>query len=77
MDAPPFLTRAEAQDVFSCENEDLHERHQEFLYSRAACLTCGEEYPGTVEHGVRFNPESWMYENVDTAHPGNWIVEGN
>lgn len=78
MDAPlPFLTREQAEDVYpsEVESQDLHERHQEFLRDRATCLTCGEEYPGTVEHGIRFNCESWMYENVDTAHSGNWIIE--
>lgn len=61
--------------MFSCENEDLHESHQELLLGRATCLTCGEEYPGTVEHGIRFNPESMMYENFDAAHQGNWMLE--
>lgn len=69
------ITAQEAADLTVADN-DLIDDHHLLLAQDAPCLTCGETYPGSgVEHGIRFDTESGMYWNWDSAHRANWISE--
>ena len=53
---------------------DLPADHNRMIEHGASCQTCWESYPGAIEHGLRFNAESGMYEAFDAAHPAAWII---